>query len=129
MRPLSVFQCSGHLARLLAVVSVIAVTACGGSDAVEPEPTYPATLDVFTPGNVFSPPIAEIAVGGTIRFLISESPDGDGHNAIFNRTTSGAPTDVPIVKDTTVTRTFGSSGTFAYFCTVHPGMAGEIIVH
>ncbi len=105
------------------------MAACGGSDAVDPGPSYPSTLDVFTPGNVFSPPIAEIAVGGTIRFLMSESPEGDGHNAIFNRNNPGTPADVPIVKDTAVIRTFGTTGTFSYFCTVHPGMAGEVIVH
>lgn len=108
---------------------VAGVVACGGSDAVDPGPLYPSELDVFTPGNVFSPPTADIAVGGTIRFLMTESPEGDGHNAIFNRAQPGTPADVPIVKDTAVVRTFGTRGTFSYLCTVHPGMAGEIIVH
>jgi plastocyanin len=30
--------------------------------------------------------------------------------------------------DTTVSRTFNTIGTFPFICTVHPGMAGEIVV-
>jgi plastocyanin len=112
-----------------ALLLTLLVTACGGGgDAAptNPTPTRPDTLDVFTPGNVFSPTSAEIGRGGTIRFRISESPDGRGHNVIFNRT--GAPTNIPVVKDTTVPRTFTNAGTFPYTCTVHPGMDGEVIV-
>lgn len=119
---------SGHRGFLLAIVAVVGASACGG-DTVQPGPAYPNTLDVFTPGNVFSPPTAEIAVGGTIRFRMTQSPDGDGHNAIFNRTAPGAPIDVPIVMDSIVSRTFTQRGEFSYFCTVHPGMTGEVIVH
>lgn len=119
---------SDHRRFLLVIVAVAGLAACSG-DSVQPGPEYPSTLDVFTPGNIFSPPIAEIAVGGTIRFRMTQSPDGDGHNAIFNRTGAGAPLDVPIVVDSTVSRTFTTRGEFSYFCTVHPGMAGEVIVH
>ncbi len=120
---------SMHQRVLVAVVSLSAIIACSGSDSVQPDPEYPMSLDVFTPGNIFSPATADIAVGGTIRFRMTESPDGDGHNALFNRSVTGAPIDVPIVKDTTVSRTFTTVGTFSYFCTVHPGMTGEVIVH
>lgn len=120
---------STHQRILVAVVSLATLVACGGTDTVQPGPAFPRTLDVFTPGNIFSPATADIAVGGTIRFRMTESPDGNGHNALFNRTAAGAPTDVPIVKDTTVSRTFMAAGTFAYFCTVHPGMSGEVVVH
>ncbi len=123
-----IMRTSDHLGFLLAIVAILSTAACSG-DSVQPGPEYPSTLDVFTPGNVFSPPIAEIALGGTVRFLMTESPDGDGHNAIFNRTLPGAPIDVPIVVDSTVSRTFTTRGEFSYFCTVHPGMSGEIIVH
>jgi len=117
-----------HRGFLLAIVVIVSSAACGG-DVIQPGPEYPSSLDVFTPGNVFSPPIAEIAVGGTVRFLMTESPEGDGHNAIFDRTLPGAPIDVPIVVDTAVSRTFTTRGEFSYLCTVHPGMSGEVIVH
>jgi plastocyanin len=116
---------------LCAIVGVGMLGGCGGggTDSPEPEPTYPATLDVFTPGSIFSPPTAEIRVGGVIRFVMTEAPDGDGHNANFNHSVAGAPLDVPVVKDTTVSRQFNVRGTFAYHCTVHPGMSGEVVVH
>lgn len=110
-------------------MTVIAFAACSDSKPVTPEPQFPASIDVFTPGTVFSPPTAEIRVGGVVRFIMTEAPDGDGHNANFNSSAPGAPPDVPVVKDTTVSRQFNTRGTFAYVCTVHPGMAGEVIVH
>lgn len=107
----------------------LGVVACSDTiQPIEPPSDYPLTLDVFTPGNVFSPPEAEIAKGGTIRFRMSVSSDNEGHNALFNGA-AGAPPDVPVVRDTIVTRTFNTVGTFPYLCTVHPGMVGEVIVH
>jgi plastocyanin len=64
-----------------------------------------------------------------VRFNITRGSDDDGHNAIFNKTAPGAPPDIPVVMDTTVSRTFGTVGTFPFVCTVHPGMAGEVVVH
>jgi plastocyanin len=80
--------------------------------------------DVFTPGLVFSPFSITIVAGGSVRFHIT----GDDHNVIFNPTVPGAPPDINVVKDQTVSRTFNTRGTFPYDCTVHPGMSGEIVV-
>ncbi len=104
--------------------------ACGvsGDRPTDPTPTGPDTLDVFTPGNVFSPTSAEIRRGGTIRYRLSESPDGRGHNVVFTGGVAGAPQSIPVLKDTTVARTFTQQGTFPYSCTVHPGMDGDVIV-
>ena len=109
-------------------MGVILFAACGGTDATKPDTTYPASIDVFTPGNIFSPPTAEIRAGGVVRFLLTQSPEGDGHNANFSPA-AGAPANIPVLMDTTVTRQFNTGGTFSYVCTVHPGMVGEVIVH
>ena len=110
-------------------VLLVSAAACGSSDRpTDPGTTRPDTLDVFTPGNVFSPTSAEIRAGGTIRFRISESPDGRGHNVLFTGSVPGAPTNIPVVKDTTVLRTFTTAGTYPYSCTVHPGMDGDVVV-
>ena len=119
------------LAPLLAASLLLA--ACGGSDAVtepepEPEPEPTVIVDVFTPGNIFNPTDVELPVNGAIRWRLTESPDGNGHNVFFTRTTPGAPADIPVLKDTSVVRVFRSRGTFVYDCTVHPGMRGEVIV-
>lgn len=119
-----------HGVVLLSLMGTLGMGACGGDDdPITPPSPYPLTLDVFTPGLVFSPLTADIAVGGTVRFIMTEAPGGEGHNAIFDRILAGAPLDIPILKDTTVSRTFNTVGTFPYECTVHPGMVGEVIVH
>lgn len=116
--------------RYSAIMSVaaasIVIASCSDEKATEPEGDV---VDVYTPGSVFTPFTAEIGVGGTIRFHMSRAPDGDGHNAIFSTATPGAPADINVVADTTVTRKFMTRGTFSYLCTVHPGMTGEVIVH
>jgi plastocyanin len=94
-------------------------TAC--DRATEPGPDI---VEVFTPGNTFSPFTVTIDVGDVVRFQIF----GDDHNVIFASGQTGAPADVNVVRDVTVDRTFTASGTFGYSCTVHPGMNGEVVV-
>jgi plastocyanin len=122
---------SGHRTVLVTILGLGILAGCGGGsgDNTGPDTSFPATIDVFTPGAIFTPPTAEIRAGGVVRFIMTEAPDGDGHNANFNHAVAGAPLDVPVVKDTTVTRQFDVRGTFTYHCTVHPGMMGEVIVH
>jgi len=103
-------------------MSVLALSACGGSGS--PSAPVAATADVFTPGNSFSPFSTRITVGSVVRFNIF----GDDHNVIFSRAVAGFPADINVVKDVVVARTFGTKGTFAYTCTVHPGMNGEVVV-
>ena len=38
------------------------------------------------------------------------------------------PADVPTSTNAQVARQFNTAGTFPYECTVHPGMAGTIVV-
>jgi plastocyanin len=129
MRPRS----ANPILRSAALVMVFAACASDGDSSADntpttPGPTRPDTLDVFTPGNLFSPTSAEIRVGGTIRWRISESPDGRGHNVVFSGNAPGKPADIPIVKGVTVPRTFSRTGTFPYTCTIHPGMDGDVVV-
>jgi plastocyanin len=113
--------------RILLAFCVVAGLSCGGSDRA----SAPAqsTADVYTPGNIFSPPTAgPISVGGTVFFHITKAADGMGHNVLFRHSVAGAPADIPVVADTVVSRQFNTRGTFAYDCLVHPGMTGEVVV-
>lgn len=47
---------------------------------------------------------------------------------VFTGGGAGAPPNIPVLKDTTVARTFNQLGTYPYSCTVHPGMDGDVIV-
>lgn len=105
------------------VAGVLAAAACESDSPAEPSAV---AVDVYTSGSIFIPPSVTIGSGDTVRFNMVPDANGEGHNAIFNR--AGAPPDVPVVGDTTVARVFNARGTFAYICTVHPGMAGEVVV-
>jgi Plastocyanin len=106
--------------RRLVAIALCLAAACGSDSVVPPVGT---TVDVYTPGNVFSPFSTVIPVGGTVRFNIS----GDQHNVIFS-SVAGAPANVNVVQNVVVSRTFTTRGTFAYDCTVHPGMSGQVVV-
>lgn len=84
-----------------------------------------ANLAVVTmpPGDVFTPFQVSIPVGGSVRWEFPQR----AHNVIFERKT-GAPQDIQVTANTAVSRTFGTAGTFPYDCTLHPGMAGEVVV-
>jgi plastocyanin len=84
-----------------------------------------ANLAIVTmpPGDVFTPFQVSIPVGGTVRFEFPQR----AHNVIFDRK-PGAPADIQQTVNASVARTFGTLGTFPYDCTLHPGMAGEVIV-
>ena len=114
-----------HTALVPVLAFVVVVAACNDD---EPSAPNDDVVDVFTPGSIFSPPTAEISLGGTVRFHMTRAPDGDGHNAIFSKVVPGAPEDINVVADTVVSRVFNTRGTFGYICTVHPGMVGEVIV-
>ena len=105
---------------ILGAIAIVLAAACGDSPAAP----GPVTVDVFTPGNTFSPFSTRIAAGTVVRFNIF----GDDHNVIFSQSVPGYPADVNVVRDMIVARTFSTKGTFAYSCTVHPGMTGEIVV-
>lgn len=91
---------------------------------VESIPGAPLTIDVFMPGERFSPFQAIVKQGGTVRFLFPSLE----HNVIWERRFSGAPADIPVTANTTVTRVFPTVGVFDYKCTLHPGMDGQIVV-
>lgn len=84
----------------------------------------PATaVTVNMPGTSFSPAVFDIAQNGTVTFIFPAL----AHNVVFGGA-AGAPADIPIVSNTTVTRTFGTKGTYNFSCTIHSGMNGTVTV-
>jgi hypothetical protein len=87
---------------------------------------YPSSAPVYMLPSAYSPVQTDIALGGTVQFVFPSL----GHNVFFNATPAGAPADIPgQVSNQTVSRTFNTKGTFAYNCTIHPGMTGTVVVH
>ena len=105
------------------------ITATAGSVASAPTAitvtagSFPLSATVNMPGTVFSPTSVDIAQGGTVSFVFPAL----AHNVLFN-TTTGAPQDIPITSNATVSRTFATKGTFNYVCSIHSGMIGTIVV-
>jgi plastocyanin len=110
--------------RLMLFILAI-LSGCSKKDS----PTTPdggtSTVDVYTPGNVFSPSFVSITVGSSVRFNIAGSPEG--HDVTFTNV-AGAPQSIPVTITGVVSRTFGTKGTFPFDCRTHPGMSGSVTV-
>ncbi len=112
---------------LLAALT-FALAACGGSGdntPTQPPVTYPATATVVSgaSANTFTDPSVTIAKGGTVTWTFAARP----HNVTF-AAAAGVPENVPTTTNASASRTFGTTGTFTYQCTIHPGMTGDVIV-
>ena len=83
-----------------------------------PGPT--ATVDA-TLSNTFTPATVVVTVGGTVTWNFATL-----HNVTFDG--AGAPANVPNTGTGSVSRTFPAAGTYAYQCTLHPGMSGNVRV-
>jgi plastocyanin len=112
---------------------LLALTACGGGDSSGGTPTTPfipstpsapvATSAVTLQGNAFNPSNIVVAPSATVTFTNS---DGINHNVIF----SGQAV-APISEWASGNRTAvmpSTAGTYAYSCTLHPGMSGSVKV-
>jgi plastocyanin len=113
--------------RLLLVISVLAA-ACGGSDSTTTPPVSTnKTIEVVTLSTAFSPNFLTINAGDTVRFNITPSANGEGHDVTFDAKT-GAPANIPVTLRAVIARVFTARGTFHYNCFVHPGMTGDVTV-
>lgn len=83
----------------------------------------PLTAVVDMPGNSFTPFTTTIRVAGTVSFRFPAT----AHNVIF-KPRAGTPQDILPQSNATINRTFNAVGTFAYDCTLHSGMSGEVVV-
>ncbi|MEO7998731.1 MAG: Ig-like domain-containing protein [Gemmatimonadaceae bacterium] len=87
-------------------------------------PDAKLSVDVSMPGLTFSPADVVVKVGGTVRYIF---PNLD-HNVVWSPRITGSPTDINILSNQTVTRTFPTAGVFPYICTLHNGMVGTVVV-
>ena len=112
---------------LAASLSLIALGACGGDSAtgpVDPTPVPTATVQA-TPSLQFTPGRVTLTVGGTVTFDFGVVE----HDVFFDNAPAGAPANIPDPSaNTTVTRTFTTTGTYVYNCHLHPGMRGTVVV-
>jgi plastocyanin len=111
-------------------VLVALAAACGGGGGggttnPNPQPTpspNQATVQATT-SNAFSPSRVTVAPGGKVQFEFASV----AHTVTFTAA-AGAPADIPSTSGATVERSFATAGTYNYHCTIHPGMAGSVVV-
>ncbi len=112
--------------RLLRSLPLLVLAACG-NDAASPEQNLPQQVSVqatATAPPAFSPSAVQLATGGTVTWVFGTV----AHNVAFGNA-PGAPANIPGSNaNTSVSRTFGTSGTFSYGCSLHAGMSGSVIV-
>jgi plastocyanin len=78
---------------------------------------------VTAPRFGFIPETVDVEAGGAVTWSIA-----DVHHTV-HFTTAGAPSDIGELRNTSATRTFPTSGSFSYRCTIHPAMTGMARVH
>ena len=86
-------------------------------------PPLTASVAAGVAANTFTPQTVVIARTGSVTWSFGAVE----HNVTFG-STSGAPTNILNVANTTVTKTFNTAGNFSYDCTIHAGMTGVVLV-
>lgn len=83
---------------------------------------HAADIKADIKGMSFNPGTITIAVGDTITFT---NQDGAPHTATAE---DGSFTTATLRKGKSETLSFDKAGTYAFFCKIHPGMKGTIVV-
>jgi plastocyanin len=111
------------LARRLCVPMLALVLLAFGP---EPAPVAPESADpVVTIGDfTFQPPVLTVTKGTRVRFVNSDDIPHTVTSALHPPLFRSPPLDTGEI---TVIE-FDNSGTFAYFCSLHPHMHGSIVV-
>ncbi|MFW5714162.1 MAG: cupredoxin domain-containing protein [Brevefilum sp.] len=124
-----------HLLLLTFILVVgLAVAGCApAQEMTEPAETEsPAEdqenegVEVVMQGNTFQPQEITISTGTTITWTNEDAVD---HTVTSG--TRGSPTemfDASVGAGETFSFTFDEPGTYEYFCSIHPGMDGTVIV-
>jgi plastocyanin len=83
----------------------------------------PGTNEVWIQDMAFKPPTIIINAGTTIKWT---NKDAVTHDVT---STTGLFGSGPLNNGGTFSYTFSSSGTYAYYCTIHPSMTGSVTVN
>ena len=103
--------------RLAVAALVLFLAAC--EDAAAPD----GSVTVEMRDNLFSPASRSVPAGTTVRWT---NVGATVHNTVSS--TSGVWSSGNVNPGASFSREFNTVGTFQYTCTLHPGMAGTIIV-
>ena len=98
---------------------------CSSDSSTNPQNTSTITAAGSGDALAFSPQSVTISASDSVKFVFKDIT----HNVVFDDPEQiGVPGDILTVHDTTVSRTFTTVGTFAFHCTIHPVMTGQVVV-
>ncbi|MBL8980997.1 MAG: Ig-like domain-containing protein, partial [Gemmatimonadetes bacterium] len=101
------------------------VTKVATANVTVTAPAFPSTATVQAGADSqFNPNSVDIAVGGSVSWVFGSL----AHNVTFQSAT-GVPSSIGNSSNQTVSRTFGTAGSFQYTCTLHAGMDATVVVH
>lgn len=110
MRDAALARCAGGVVGLLAALLAFAPVAAAGS----------ATVEIA--GMSYEPQSTTVAVGDTVTW-------SNGSFLVHTVTAVNGLFDSERIPDrSSFSYTFQQAGTYAYYCTVHPGMRGDVVV-
>ena len=96
----------------------------GASTELTFEELPPTTGTITMTGANFSPADFTVRLNGSVAFVFPAT----AHDIVFGTTPTGAPANIPSSTNTTVRRTFSSTGDFTYRSTLQPTKTGVIRV-
>ncbi|HEV2147513.1 MAG TPA: plastocyanin/azurin family copper-binding protein, partial [Longimicrobiaceae bacterium] len=119
------YRCARHESKgKTGTVVVTGGTPPANPPANPPTTPPPASVTVTTPGTSFSPAEVTVAAGTTVTWQIG----GATHNVTFQGTAPPGGSIPDTRAGTSVSRTFGTAGSYPYVCTRHSGMTGRVVV-
>ena len=98
--------------------------SCGEEDETGPNPVPGGGVTVnANASDQFVPATVDVAVGGTVTWAFGPV----SHDVVFSQV-AGAPANIGITVNNSVSRTFSTAGVFPYTCSLHSGMNGTVRV-
>lgn len=102
--------------------ALLKTTIAAGTAILLSGMAHAADIKADIQGMAFNPGTITIAAGDTITFT---NRDGAPHTATAS---DGSFTTATLRKGKSETISFATAGTYAFFCKIHPGMKGTIVV-
>jgi len=113
----------GSFAGLALLIAIAFLTVVSSSIQASAERPPAATADVKIDNFAFTPQTLTVAVGTTVTWT---NRDDIPHTVV---STDGAFKSKVRDTDETFSFKFEKAGTYSYFCSVHPKMTGQVVVH
>ena len=112
---------------LLPVALLLCVTAAGANVPSAPNVTASTTQGaaVSMKGNAFVPAEISVAAGTTVVWLNEDYDSGEFHNVIAE---NGAFATDNLAPGGAINLTLPSPGRYVYYCDLHEGMFGTVVV-